>query len=202
MNGASKPTSLEVGPLLSQAWSIFTKNPGTLLIASIILYVIFAVLAYFTRGIGTVIVSGPLCYGYLVLVLQFVRGKSPELPVMFSGFQRFLPTFLAGLLISILASIGTFLCVLPGLFVGLIYMLTFFCMADRDLGAWAAMEASRQIVMANFVSWLIIWLVLVVLNFVGVLVFGVGILVTMPLSALMLAAAYNQVAPSSELHAE
>ncbi|HOJ33961.1 MAG TPA: hypothetical protein PKY35_06840 [Candidatus Hydrogenedentes bacterium] len=202
MNGEDRPVNLEIGALFSQAWGVFSKNLGTLLLASVILYVIFGVLAYFTRSIGNFIVGGPLCYGYCVLALRLVRGESGELSVIFSGFQRFLPTFLASLLISVFLAVGFSLCVLPGFFVMIIYLLTFFYMADSDAGAWASMEASRTTVMKNFLSWSIIWLFLVLLNLAGMLVVGIGTLVTMPLSVLVLAAAYDQVASSSELRAE
>lgn len=100
---------------------------------------------------------------------------------------------MAGLLISLFGAIGSMLCVLPGLFVMFIYMLTFLYMTDKNLDFWPAMEASRQTVMANIGAWIIIFLVMIGLNILGGLACGIGQIVSAPVSLLMLALAYLQV---------
>lgn len=205
MNSGNVSADFAIGDLFSKAWGLFTQNVGLLLGAVVLTSIIGIVGSLFTYGLAGLVLTGPLVYGLSAISLNLVRGKSAEFNLLFSGFQRFLPSFMAFLLISLFVTIGTMLCVLPGLFVGIIYMLTFFYMVDQQLDFWPAMEASRKTVMANFSKWFILGLVLVALNFAGVLICGIGQLVTAPLSLLMVAAAYDQsVAPfeSAEMASE
>ncbi len=137
-------------------------------------------------------VSGPLMLGFAGMALRAARGGSPQFPDLFLGFQRFLPAFLANLIITILTFIGCLLCILPGIFVGMIYCLTWFYMSDRKLDFWPSMEASRQKVMESIGSWVPIFLVVVLLVIAGALLCGVGLLVTVPIAFVMLALAFDQ----------
>ncbi len=193
MNGVSVSSELNIGELLSKSWDIFTKNVGLLIGAVVLVGLILIVGSWISFGLAGIVLTGPLMYGLSLLCLRLVRGESADFNLVFSGFQRFLPSFMAGLLISLFAFIGTILCILPGLFVTIIYMLTYFYMVDQKLDFWPAMEASRKAVMDNFSKWFVLWLVVVLLNFAGGLICGIGQLVTGPLSFLMIAEAYNRI---------
>lgn len=196
--GASQP-QFDIGQLLSRSWQVFTANVGILLGGLVLFIVIQAavngVLALASLpAAGHLVIGGPLTFGYSAVSLRLIRGERVEFGDLFVGFQRFLPTFLANLLISIFFTIGTFLCVIPGLVVAVLYGITFLFMFDRNQDFWPAMESSRQTVMEGFWPWCLLWLVLLALNLAGAIVCGVGLLISIPVSALMLAQAYDQVA--------
>lgn len=196
--GASQP-QFDIGQLLSRSWQVFTANVGILLGGLVLFIVIQAavngVLALASLpAVGHLVIGGPLALGYCGVSLRLVRGERVEFGDLFLGFQRFLPAFLANLLISIFITIGTFFCVIPGLVVAVVYGITFLFMFDRNQDFWPAMESSRQTVMAGFWPWCLLWLVLAALNIAGAIVCGVGLLISMPVCALMLAQAYDQAA--------
>jgi uncharacterized membrane protein len=196
--GASQP-QFDIGQMLSRSWQVFTANVGVLL-GGLILFALIQVavngaLALVSLpAVGPLIIGGPLTLGYAAVSLRLVRGERVEFGDLFMGFQRFLPAFLANLIIGIFVAIGTFLCVIPGLVVAVLYGITFFFMFDRNQDFWPAMESSRQTVMEAFWPWCLVWLVLFALNLGGAIVCGVGLLLSIPVSALMLALAYDQVA--------
>lgn len=142
---------------------------------------------------GSLILGGPLYLGYCGVALRAARGQSLDISQVFEGFQRFLPAFVANLIISILTCIGTLLCVIPGLFVGLIYCLTYFYMLDRKSDFWPSMESSRQTVMNALGAWIVVYLVFIALVIAGCILCGVGVIVTGPIATVMLALAYDQV---------
>lgn len=183
----------EIGAMLSSAWGLFTENVGILIGATALVWAIIAVAGGFTWGLAHVVLTGPMLLGYAALILGVARGQHPDFNVLFSGFQRFLPALIANLLISVFCAIGTTLCIIPGIFVMMVYKLTYFYMHDKALDFWPAMEASRKTIMKDFGAWLIVLLVVMGINAAGAMVCGVGLLVTFPVTSLMLALAYEQV---------
>lgn len=188
-------SEIQLGELLSKAWDVFLKNAAVLLSAILLTLVIAVVGSWFSMGLAGLVLSGPLAYGLSLICLKLVRGESVEFNLLFSGFQKFLPSFMAWLLISLFATIGLLLCIIPGLYVSIIFMLTYFYMVDQNLDFWPAMEASRKTISKDLGKWVVIWLVIVVLNLIGALLCGLGQLVTAPVSLLMLAEAYNRLNP-------
>ena len=195
----SNPTSqpqFAIGAMLGQAWNMFTKNVGVLLGAYVLVAVILVVGNLITFYLASIVLTGPFMLGLTSLGLKIVRGQPGDFNEVFSGFKRFLPAFMANLLIAIFSAIGGILCVIPGLFVVMVYTLTYYFMADKNLDFWPAMEASRKVVMAALGPWILLFLTLLGINFLGAILCGLGTLVTVPLSILVLAQAYEQVKDS------
>jgi uncharacterized membrane protein len=199
MSAAASPVTFDIGDLLSRAWKALMAN-AVVLILGMIVIVIVQFLVQFVAAIvlgraaamAQLVLNGPFMLGYCTVVLCAARNQPTDFGQLFSGFQRFLPAFLANLVISIFAGIGMVLCILPGLFVGIIYSLTYFVLHDRDVDFWPAMEESRKTVMASLGSWLLLFLVVIALNLAGAIPCGLGLLITGPLTAVMLAMAYDQ----------
>jgi uncharacterized membrane protein len=202
MNGQAGDAQIAIGDLLKDSWEIFKENVGLLLGGLLILIVVNVGANSLTWGIAGMVIGGPLMLGYLTIVMKLIRKQPAEFGMVFSGFQRFLPAFLANLLITIFSGIGLILCIVPGLFVGVIYMFTFYFMVDREGDFWPIMEASREKVMGNLGQWVILFLALLALNIVGAIPCGLGLLVTAPMSAVALGLAYDRtesVAASSAM---
>lgn len=190
--------NFEVGALVQKSWQIVQKDAAVLIGGFVIVAIIMALLNSISAKLGlytagSLILGGPLYLGYCGMALRAARGQSLDIAQLFEGFQRFLPAFLANLIISILAGIGTLLCVIPGLFVGLIYCLTYFYMYDRKSDFWPSMESSRQTVMNAPGAWVVVYLVFIALIIAGCILCGVGVIVTGPIVTVMLALAYDQV---------
>jgi uncharacterized membrane protein len=137
------------------------------------------------------ILSGPLVLGLFKMARLAVRGEPIEIGELFSGFQRFLDAFLANLLITIFTIAGSILCIIPGILISIAYLPTYLFMLDEKLAFWDAMEASRKMVMNNPVQWIILWLVLCLFNIVGMLACCAGLILTGPISLLVITLAYD-----------
>jgi uncharacterized membrane protein len=186
------PAQFNIVEILKRAWDVLVNNLGIVLGATIVYMVIMCVGGMISYGLVNLVLAGPMTLGLVNLMMQLVRGKQPDFGVLFSGFQRFLPAFLAYLVITIFVLVGTACCIIPGLIVGFLYMLTFFFMSDQELDFWPAMEASRIAVSANIGQWLLCALTCLGLSIVGTLACCIGTVVTIPISILFLAIAYDQ----------
>lgn len=191
---STQQVQLDFGSLLGEAWGKLSSNLVNFVVAIIILAAITLGLQ-FIPIIGTLasfIIGGPLALGIAHMSLHASRGERVEIGQLFSGFNQFVPAALAGVIVNILVMIGMILCVVPGIVVGALYMFTFFFMASGVNNFWSAMESSRIKVSENLMAWFMLALILFGINIVGLLLVGVGLLVTMPLSWVVLAITYDR----------
>jgi uncharacterized membrane protein len=175
--------------LFKDSWELFKNNVSPLLGG----YLVFMVIVMVSGAvyIGPLVLGGPLTLGLFKMARMAVRGEPIEFSELFSGFQRFLDAFLANLLISIFTMVGAIFCVIPGLLIGIAYMSTYLFMLDDKLPFWESMEASRKMVMKNPLQWLLLWLALCLFNILGTLACCVGLIVTGPVSILVITLAYD-----------
>jgi len=202
---AANSVSFNIGDLVQRAWRILMDNAVVLIVGFLVIAVIEVAMSLVLRrfaGLGTLVVSGPFILGYYGAALKASRRESVPFGQIFAGFQRFVPALLANLVISSFTLIGTvlgfvstalsMLCIIPGIFLALIYCTTYFYMHDQNMDFWPALESSRLRVMGNLGQWIVLFLVLVALNIGGAIPCGLGLFLTMPLSAVILALAYEQ----------
>jgi uncharacterized membrane protein len=91
----------------------------------------------------------------------------------------------ATLIVGVITTVGFFLCIIPGLIASIMLMFTVIALLDRGLPAMDSIKASFNLAKDNFVPVLLTWLVLVAAVIVGALLCGVGLLVAIPLAALI-----------------
>ncbi len=183
------PVKFDIMQLFKDSWELFKNNVSPLLGGYLIVMVIVSVsgLVY----IGPLVLGGPLALGLFKMTRLAVKGEPIEFNELFSGFQRFVDAFLAYLVITLFTMVGTILCVIPGLLVGIAYTPTYLFMLDDKLAFWDAMEASRKMVMNNPGQWILLWLALCLFNLLGLLACCVGIILTGPVSLLVITLAYD-----------
>ncbi|WP_085189403.1 hypothetical protein [Mycobacterium sp. IEC1808] len=92
---------------------------------------------------------------------------------------------LAAIIIGILTSIGSVLCVIPGLVVGIFAQFAIPFIIDRSQGAIDGLKSSFTTVQSNFVNALLVWLVSAAAILLGFVACGLGILVGAPVAALI-----------------
>lgn len=187
------PVNFDIGSMLGESWNVFKNNVGPLLGGMVLMMVIIAA-GNLIPIVGLVIpmlLGGPLVLGYYKMVRSAIAKQPVEFGDLFSGFQKFLPAFLAYLIIAIFTGIGTLLCIIPGIIVSILYAPTWLFLLNDNLDFWPAMEASRKMVSANFVQWLLLFLVMMGINIAGGLACCVGVLVTFPMTFVLITLAFD-----------
>jgi uncharacterized membrane protein len=95
-----------------------------------------------------------------------------------------------------LTLVGLICLIVPGLVILGMYLLTFHFMVDRNVDIWQAMRLSRALAAQDYFGFTLLVIVLVVINALGVAFVGVGIAFTLPLTAMTLTAAYEDLQQS------
>lgn len=173
------------GRWIGAGWDVVKADLGN--------FVLITAMALLLAMVGSFIVAGPLIAGLFISVRRRMLEGSTGLGDLFAGFNFFIDAFLIFILVSIFALIGLVFLVLPALVVIALYLLPFAFMVDRKLSFWDAMEASRKLVLQDLLGWILFVILLIMLNLLGVMLAGVGVLITIPITAGAIAVAYRDV---------
>ncbi|MEI6757449.1 MAG: hypothetical protein WCK85_06305 [Chlorobium sp.] len=189
------PCVLNVNDYIRQAWDMFTAHIGEFSGFSLIIFALSLVTTLIPSG-GSFLfssVAAVLYVGYGIVTFKLLSGQLFVFSDFFRGINYFLPLFLAALACSILVSIGFILLILPGVYLAVSYMFATFLIIDYRMEFWQAMETSRQIITKNWFAFLGFALVLTLINLLGILALGVGLLVSIPVTSCAIAIAYKDI---------
>ncbi len=136
--------------------------------------------------------------GLLKIILAVNDGKEARIGDLFSGGDVFVPYLLGAILVGLIVVAGIFLLVVPGVIASVMFLFYAFFIIDKNIGPVEALKASAAL--TKEVRWKLFgfMLVLGLLNIVGALLLGLGLFVTIPVSALALAFAYRKLLPQSQ----
>ncbi len=145
------------------------------------------------------IVGAAIQSGYISGVLDIANGQQVSVGSFFRP-RNIGQVIIAGLIVGVITTIGFFLCIIPGVIASIMLVFTIVALLDRNLSPVDAVKTSFELSKANFGNVFVTWLVMVATAFVGALLCGVGLLVAVPVAALILVYAWRrlsggQVAP-------
>lgn len=180
---------------IGEGWELFRAHVGEFL-GFTLLVLLLSAAGSLLEGFGSFIFSAlaaPLYAGYAIVAFRLGAGKPLLFSDFFRGFNYFLPLLLAGLASGMLVAAGMILLLLPGIYLAVGYFLTTFLVIDYRMEFWQAMETSRKIVTSSWFSFFGFSLLLFLLNLAGLLLLGVGLLVSLPVTSCAAAMAYRRV---------
>ena len=206
---------------ISEAWEVTSGFKRYLLGAGIVMYVIVGVVLGIVGAIfGGVLFGGggdappnpfsmiiaqlimqplvmavmmPFVGGIVVMCLKQIKGQPVEFGDLFSAFNKTLPLLLAAILINIMVLLGMVFFILPGIYLGVSYLLVVPLIVDRDLGVWEAMEASRKAITRSWFSVFGMYFLLCLIMMVSMLPLFIGLIWTIPLFALSIIMMYQKM---------
>lgn len=159
----------------------------------ILAYLIYIIITNVGGPVG-LIVGGPMNLGAATFALNFARGKKAEIADVLAGFNNFIESIIAFLLILVYTALWSLLFVIPGIVAALSYSQTFFIMADdKKIKAVDAMKKSREMMNGykgklfrlgfRFTGWFLL----------SVLTCGIGFLWLMPYIQVTFANFYEDI---------
>lgn len=191
----SATTSLNIQQYIQHAWRMFSENLGAFLGFTLTLFAVWLATSMVDAGSSLLFssIAAPFYAGYSIVAFKLMLQQPVQFNDFFRGFNYFLPLFLASLAGSIVVTIGFILLLLPGIYLAVSYMFTTFLIIDYRMEFWQAMEISRKIISHNWFAFLLFALVLFLINLLGALAFGIGLLVTLPVTSCAVAVAYKEI---------
>jgi hypothetical protein len=135
----------------------------------------------------------PLIIGLIRFNAKAVAGQKGSFDDLFSGFAEFGTSWLMFIVMIVLLGVGFVLCYLPGIYLSIAWMFAWNLLADKRGSFWECLEMSRQAVTAHWGWAFLLTIVAQIIANAGLIACFVGVLATMPLYGLMLAAAYRRL---------
>jgi len=188
--------SFEIGAAIEFGWKAVKENVW-FFVGLFFLIAILNIMAMRVSGIGSKIVLGILVLGinlgYVKMALDVVEGKKPEFKELFSCFGL-LPWYIIGSISYLLVvSAGLFLLIVPGI----LWLLTFgffmFVIVDERANPLQALRKSAAITSGVKPHLFVFLLVLLGICILGLIPFGIGLILTIPLCIIASAHVYDQL---------
>jgi uncharacterized membrane protein len=175
----------QTGRWISAGWHMVTADLGN--------YALVALIFTLVNSVASVVTQGPLQTGFHLYLMKRLFNRRSDVGDLFKGFDFFLPSFVAALLIGVFVFAGTLLCVIPGLVVASMYKFTYLFILDKKMDFWPAMQASHEVVKNDYFGFTMFLIVMALINILGFLCCIVGLLVTIPVSLAAITIAYQEI---------
>ncbi len=168
-----------------RAWQMFLKQPVlsaafTMLIIS--LQLMAAVYLGKFAFIFALFVAPPLYSGFYLAANRINLGMPVIYPDFFKGFSFYIPIFSIWLIGQILVTLGLFAFIVPGIYLAVGYSFSVLMALFGGFDFWTALEESRKLITVRWWKFFVFTLILIVINLLGIVTLGLGLLVTVPVT--------------------
>lgn len=215
--GIAGDYDFRIGEVLKEAWDRTRGLKGAFWGAAAIIFigmmVLSSIMGFFLLGNvtpgqssqpGMALAQFVMHMGITVLLYPFILGmimlgvrRSVDLPVSFTmafGYMgMFARVLVAAVLMTLITTLGFMLLVLPGIYLSMGYVLVLPLLADKGLGAWQAMEASRRAVTRHWFRIFFLFLAMGVITMISAIPFGIGLIWTYPMMINVMGILYREV---------
>ncbi len=193
----------EVGAAIENGWRLTRANFWLMAQAAIIFLAVARVPQYVVRQLGgasgigfsvwiaSLVLQVGLVLGLTRLSLRLVDGQPATLALLLGEFSLFFRYLGASLLYGLVVLGGLLLFIVPGIMWAFRFCLYQYALVDRNLGIVASLKASASYTSGARWQLLLLGILCGILNALGFLFFGVGALVTLPVSFLAYATVYR-----------
>jgi len=197
-----------IGSAVDFGWETFKKRPGFFVGTSLVILLLNiaagAVTSVIDAGLtGSMDKTTPISFMADLVLGTFINMgvtafylnayDNPDTVSLASLWhpQPFWKFLAASLLLGLAIVIGFLLLIVPGVIFTLMFMFATFIVVDRELGPIEAMKESKRLAHGHKWALLGFVLMLALINLLGVLALGVGLLVSIPVSSLAFVHAYR-----------
>lgn len=149
---------------------------------------------------ASLLIAGPFAAGLAFLSLNVIREQPIKVEMLFEGFERFLKTFLLGLINGVLILLWSLLLIVPGIVKSLSYGMSYYILLDNgELSANDARKRSMALMQGN--KWRLFCLELSFIGWylLGILTLGILFLWVAPYRRTAVAEFYRSLLPDREL---
>jgi uncharacterized membrane protein len=120
--------------------------------------------------------------GYTKIFLKIYDGESPKFVEIFEEYKTFWRYLGVSILMPLTILGGLILLIIPGLIWAVRFSFSPIIVVDTKIGPIASMKESYAITKGNFWKILLFWITIGLVNLLGFICLGIGLLVTVPVS--------------------
>jgi len=201
--------SLSIEGVLSEARKLAEGYKFKLNIAAAIYSLIVIAMALLVGGLGAltdnsifIAIVGELIYAWITLPvamglfaisLDRVAGGEVSNDRLFLFFPQATRLVVTTVLMTLLIFMGYVLLIIPGLYLSVAYLFVLPLLVQRELGMLDALEVSRKAITHRWFTVLGILLVLALINVIGAIPLGIGLIWSIPWTMLAMGVMYQRI---------
>lgn len=212
----SRGYDFRIGELLSESWQRVKGTKGIVIGGFLVFYAVMMAVSFALGGIfglmglagNETVVSAitEMLLGMLAsaMAYPFMAGlnmvgirRAADQPIsfneIFSHFDRTVPILVTVLLSIVLIYAGMLLLIIPGIYLGVAYILAVPLIVERGLTPWQAMEASRKAITQHWFKVFGLLLVLGLIAVLSILTLGIALVWTLPLFVIAIGVLYRTI---------
>lgn len=141
---------------------------------------------------GITLTQAFLSLGFTKLMLLLIQDKPASTADMFNNFKPFISYFVASFLYGIATVLGLLLFVVPGIFIMIRFQFyPYIILEENNITAFSALKKSYMLTEGLSLELFLLGVSIFALNIAGILLFGIGILFSYPLTAMATAVVYK-----------
>jgi DNA-directed RNA polymerase subunit RPC12/RpoP len=214
--------------VIADAWRFFTQQAGLLILAFVVFSFLvmmawtfcaslrvlaeallnqggwlpsaIAVVLLLVSWLGLMSLYSWLEAGYVRLQLNVVREQPAKLQDLFSGGPFFLRMLVVSSIFGLMISFGLSFCLIPGLFVALIFWPCCHVLVDEDLSVWQSLVRAKELTDGNWGSLILIFMFAAALAIAGVCTCGIGLTIALPFNNLLYVVTHDRMTGQTRRH--
>lgn len=217
-SGVAGTYDFSIGGVIAEAWARTVGSKWTIWLALICFFIVLVIVStifnliarplglsatgesfsgdfirsYFMQGLQSC-VTIPMSAGVYMLGIKLVVRAPVDFSEIFRHFEKIGPLILLNILRFLMVSIGFCLLILPGIYLAVAYYLSVPLVVEKNLAPWEAMEASRKAVSHHWFKIFFLYLAVGVIVLLSMLLLGLGLIWTVPMSMLVSGVVYRTV---------
>jgi uncharacterized membrane protein len=161
------------------------------------IYILITMVVGAPKDIGNILsllIDGPMLLGLAVFSLALARKQEVQISQLFVGFNEYVRTLSAYLLMMIFILLWALLFIIPGIIMALAYSQTFFILAeDKTISPRDAMRKSQAMMEGHKEGFFVLGLRFFGWVLLSVLTFGIGFIWLLPYIQVTMALFYEEV---------
>jgi len=187
---------IRVGEALKDAWQIFLKGPEVFIGLAFVWLLVNFLLSYLPVAgqLATLLIYSIMPASIYMAAASATGKETVSFRAAAEEIVPFVPQLLTlGVIKGILISVGLLLLVLPGIYLVVVLFYAELFVLLRRQSFWEAMKSSHELARANLLGSFGLCLFMVLLAWSGVLLVGIGLLLSMPMAFLTLFCVFRRI---------
>lgn len=189
-------------------WNTFKRDPWVLVGATAVIGVVSMIINTLDDSMDSGILIGVvgalltwwLFLGFTRMVLMAHDGGKPRFDMVFKESWNVLWRYALAMIVSIvIVVIGLVLLIVPGIIAQIMLSLAIFLILEKHMMPIEALKESRRMTKGKRWDLLLFYIVCGALNLAGALLFGIGLLLTLPVTMLAFAHVYRSIDRSDDM---
>lgn len=180
-------------------WETFKANKEISVLTTLLLLAAGSLIGKEGYFIGGIFILAAIVFliivriGYNKIFLKIYDKEEVKFTDIFQEYRTFWRYLGVSILFPLLVFVGLLLFIIPGLFWAVRFSFSPLIVIDNKSGPIVSMKESYAITKGSFWKLLLFWTVVGLINILGMILFGIGLLISIPLTTLSAVWVYREL---------